>query len=214
MDVSASVEKRKRELGVALGRLQVKVMEIIRELEQAERNTKGLIERNTMLEKLLGAIGKGKQENLEDTEAEIVRREEVVKIMKLELKVMKRERMLERDLRLYKEYIGKWRMFEDLVESHDRCHVRTERLLDILQSCLWKFEFEYNNNNSVEIEELIKQMKKDLEELRKKLPNHAWWEGYVKAVGEQEISIRNRIVYIEKIENSRKDDELEAEKFY
>ena len=46
------------------------------------------------------------------------------------------------------------------------------------------------------------------------MPNHAWWEGYVKAVGEQEISIRNRIVYIEEIENSIKEDEFEAEKLY
>ena len=46
------------------------------------------------------------------------------------------------------------------------------------------------------------------------MPNHAWWEGYVKAVDEQKILIGNRIVYIEKIENSIKEDELEAEKLY
>ena len=93
MDVSASVERRKRELGVALGRLQVKVMEIIRKVERARRNTEGLMDRNAALGKLLEDIEKGKPENLKDNEAEKARREEVVKIMKLELKVM-RERVL------------------------------------------------------------------------------------------------------------------------
>ena len=87
------MERRKREAGVRRGRLQVKVMEIIRKVERARRNTEGLMDRNAALGKLLEDIEKGKPENLKDNEAEKARREEVVKIMKLELKVM-RERVL------------------------------------------------------------------------------------------------------------------------
>ena len=89
--MDASVERRKREAGVRRGRLQVKVMEIIRKVERARRNTEGLMDRNAALGKLLEDIEKGKPENLKDNEAEKARREEVVKIMKLELKVMERE---------------------------------------------------------------------------------------------------------------------------
>ena len=91
--MDASVERRKREAGVRRGRLQVKVMEIIRKVERARRNTEGLMDRNAALGKLLEDIEKGKPENLKDNEAEKARRGEVVKIMKLELKVM-RERVL------------------------------------------------------------------------------------------------------------------------
>ena len=89
--MDASVERRKREAGVRRGRLQVKVMEIIRKVERARRNTEGLMDRNAALGKLLEDIEKGKPENLKDNEAEKARRGEVVKIMKLELKVMERE---------------------------------------------------------------------------------------------------------------------------
>ena len=66
--MDASVERRKREAGVRRGRLQVKVMEIIRKVERARRNTEGLMDRNAALGKLLEDIEKGKPENLKDNE--------------------------------------------------------------------------------------------------------------------------------------------------
>ena len=145
--MDASVERRKREAGVRRGRLQVKVMEIIRKVERARRNTEGLMDRNAALGKLLEDIEKGKPENLKDNEAEKARRGEVVKIMKLELKVMERERLLGSSLRLIKDWIMDWKKAEDLLESSDQDDLTFERELDSIDRFFSRL---YKNKNLLE----------------------------------------------------------------
>ena len=88
-------ERRRREVAVRLGRQQLLYLEAERKLEQGVRKIKEVLGTNQKMNDILEKIEREKQEELEDSELEKVRRKAVVKEWKLQVKVMERERQLE-----------------------------------------------------------------------------------------------------------------------
>ena len=197
------------------GRLQVKIMEINRKVERARRTTEGLMDRNAALGKLLEDIEKGKPENLKDNEVEKARRGEVVKIMKLELKVMERERLLESSLRLIKDWIMDWKKAKDLLESSDQDDLTFERELDSIDRFFSRL---YKNKNLLEknpdMGKTIDMRRKGIEEAKKKMPDYSEIEARMdRLADENNIEIGKMMASHEEVEDNIKEDESEVEKF-
>ena len=123
-------EVARREEVVRLGRLQLQMMERRRQLEQTERRIQERLRRNQELEQLLGEVERMKEQEQEDAEMEISRRAAVVKVWRLQVKVMERRRQLERML----GEIGQQFMREDererLVEATEMKMVRAGEQLE------------------------------------------------------------------------------------
>lgn len=94
--------------------------------------------------------------------------------MTLELKVMERERLLESNLRLLKDWIMDLKKAEDLLESCDQDDVRFERELDSIDRFLSKL---YKNKNFLEknpdVEKTIDKGRQGLEVAKKKMPDYS-----------------------------------------
>ena len=91
-------EIARREEVVRLGKLQLQMMERRRQLEQTERRIEERLRRSLELERLLGDLEREKEAEQEDAGSEIVRRKAVMKLWRLQVKVMERRRGLERML--------------------------------------------------------------------------------------------------------------------
>ena len=123
-------EVARREEVVRLGRLQLQMMERRRQLEQTERRIQERLRRSLDLERLLAEVERDKELEQEGTKAEILRRSAVVKVWRLQVKVMERRRQLERML----GEIGQQFMREDererLVEATEMKMVRAGEQLE------------------------------------------------------------------------------------
>ena len=95
--VTTDIERRRREAAVKVGRQQVFLMEQERKLVSMDRKIQELLGRNNGLGSLLEEIEKENQEEKqEDAVVEVARRQKVVKLWRLQAKMMERERKLEK----------------------------------------------------------------------------------------------------------------------
>jgi len=88
----------------------------------------------------LEKIEREKPEELEDSKLEIVRRKTVVKVWKLQVKVMERERQLEQMMRYVQEEISIWRKIDRERETWDRNILKLDKGTLDAENVLWQFE--------------------------------------------------------------------------
>ena len=94
-DSRQTVERKRREVAVKVGRLHISTMESERQMEYKKRKIQELLRRNQGLESLLAEAEKEKQEEQPSAVLEAARRQTVVKLWRLQVKMMKRQRCLE-----------------------------------------------------------------------------------------------------------------------
>ena len=115
-------ERRRREEAVKVGQMQVLMMEAERKLESKERKIQQLLRRNQGLESLLEEIEKENQEEQKEAELEAARRRKVVKLWKMQAKMMGRQRELEK-LLVYTLELG-----SAVQEHHDNLETLNEMM--------------------------------------------------------------------------------------
>ena len=115
-------ERRRREEAVKVGQMQVLMMEAERKLESKERKIQQLLRRNQGLESLLEEIEKENQEEQKEAELEAARRRKVVKLWKMQAKMMGRRRELEK-LQVYCLELG-----SAVQEHHDNLETLNEMM--------------------------------------------------------------------------------------
>ena len=137
---------RRREAAVKLGRKQIQYMKVERELETAHRKIQQLLGLSQNLEDRLGKIEAEKQEQ-EDPEVEEVRRQTVVKLWRLQVRVMERQRKLERMkketeelLGLVMEYEQKIQRGEKKIQNEEREFMESSKVLKEVDKTLQKLE--------------------------------------------------------------------------
>ena len=113
MSDNSSSERRRREAIVKFGRQQIKIMEKERELRTNQGKIQQLLGMSHDLECRLEEIERRKQEEREDPGEEAARRQTVVKLWKLQVRLMERQRQLER---MKRETEGQL----DLVKANER----------------------------------------------------------------------------------------------
>ena len=96
--VTMATERRRRATAVKVGRQQVLLMEDERNWDSYGRKIQELLRMNHGLGSLLGEIEKENVEQLQEAGLEVARRQKVVKLWRLQAKMMKRERRLEKQM--------------------------------------------------------------------------------------------------------------------
>ena len=160
------MERARLEAAVEQCRLELKVTELLRLMEQAGRNIQQVMARNDQLEELLEDVERRNEEDLEDCEAERHRRKNVVKLWKIQLKVMERQRLLERLIRFCQRRLSEWQVIENTRDQRDQNKMKLEKqgqAIQALQHRLSKFEIEHLENNDVEADR--ETFKKNVQEL-------------------------------------------------
>ena len=172
-----TIERRRREQAVAVGRQQVFALELERRWESRQRKIQELLRRNQGLERLLGEIEKEKQEEQPGAMEEAARRQAVVKLWRLQVKMMERQRGLEKLMGLALERKGSAQVVEDNLEIYNRIleHVHSEELLEmvggskVLSGDPRPLEFlasTFSNDDLVDIERLIEENEEEARALR------------------------------------------------
>ena len=111
-------ERENMEAAVKHGKLHLRIMKMVREIEKMERKVQVLLDENQEVEKLLGVIEKETEEDQDQREeVERRRRETVVKLWKVQLRVMERQRLLENMLRSCQENLAFWTETEGKEET-------------------------------------------------------------------------------------------------
>merc|ERR1719391_884780 len=107
-------ERENLEAAVQHGKLHLRIMKMVREIEKMERKVRVLLDENQKVEKLLGVIEKETEEDQDQGGGEVERRrrETVVKLWKVQLRVMERQRLLENLLRCCQENLSFWTVTE------------------------------------------------------------------------------------------------------
>ena len=168
------IERRRREEAVAVGRQQVLAMELERRWESRQRKIQELQRRNQGLERLLGEIEKEKQEEQPGAMEEAARRQTVVKVWRLQVKMMERQRGLEKLMGLALERKGLAQEREDILEIYNRIleHVHSEEMLErvggskVLDGDLRPLVSTFSNDDLVDIERLIQENEEEARALR------------------------------------------------
>ena len=119
-------EVARRQDVVRLGKLQLLMIERRRQLEKTERRIQERLGRSLDLERVLAEVERDKELEQEGTKAEILRRSAVVKVWRLQVKVMERRRQLERMLEELRQQFIKEDEREKLVEDMEMKMVRAE----------------------------------------------------------------------------------------
>ena len=132
-------ERRRREAAVKLGRQEIHHMELERELETAQRKIQQLLGLSQNLERRLGEIEAEKQEQ-EDPEVEVVRRQTVVKLWRLQVRAMERQRMLERMKKETEELLGLVKEYEQKIQRGEKkIHSEERQLMEIKKKILSQY---------------------------------------------------------------------------
>ena len=131
-DRQVNIERRRREEAVKVGRQEVLAMELERQLERRQRMIQELLRRNQGLERLLGEIEKEKQEEQQEALLEAARRRTVVKVWRLQVKMMERQRMLEKLMGLALTVGSAVQERQDILESFNMSleHTHSEDVLE------------------------------------------------------------------------------------
>ena len=137
--VTIGIERRRREAAVKVGRQQVFFMEEERKLESEERKIQTLLRRNHELGSLLKEIEKENGEEHQEAGVEVARRQKVVKLWRLQVKLMERERKLEKLLApvvkvrstVGKQQDGLEQVNQLLVHAHSEDVLRTVEDIDL-----------------------------------------------------------------------------------
>ena len=144
--MSDSSERRRREAVVQFGRQQIQLMEQERELGTAQWKINQLLARSQDLESRLEELDRGKQKEQLDPGKEAARRQTVVKVWKLQVKAMERQRQLQRMKR------------------------ETEDLLELVKATERQMELEENKILTSETsKKLIEENRKNLQQIGKGL---------------------------------------------
>ena len=114
--VAIGAERRRREAAVRIGRQHVLLMENERKLDSYQRKIQELLRRNHGLGSLLAEIEKENEEQQQEAEMEVARRQKVVKLWRLQAKMMKRERRLEKQMGIALEKGSLCRELQDRFE--------------------------------------------------------------------------------------------------
>ena len=165
------IERRRREEAVAVGRQQVLAMELERRWESRQRKIQELLRRNQGVERLLGEIEKEKQEEQPGAMEEAARRQTVVKLWRLQVKMMERQRSLEKLMDLARERGGLLQERQDILERTNRVleHVYSEELLErvgISEENLRPLMPALSINDLVDIERQIQENEEEAQALR------------------------------------------------
>ena len=112
-------ERENMEAAVKHGKLHLRIMKMVREMEKMESQVQVLLDENQKVEKLLGVIEKETEEDQDQGGGEVERRrrETVVKLWKVQLRVMERQRLLENLLRCCQENLSFWTVTEGKEEA-------------------------------------------------------------------------------------------------
>ena len=129
--VAIGAERRRREAAVRIGRQHVLLMENERKLDSYKRKIQELLGRNHGLGSLLAEIEKENEEQQQESRMEVARRQKVVKLLRLQAKMMEQERRLEK---LMDNNLDHGRSIRGCLESSERVnqlleHVHSEDLL-------------------------------------------------------------------------------------
>ena len=129
--VTTGIERRRREAAVKIGRQQVLLMEKERKLESRDRKIQELLGRNHGLGSLLEKMEKENQEEQQEAGVEVARRKKVVKLWRLQAKMMEQERILEKIKDLSLEEGRDIRKYQDNLEGMNQAleHVLSEDVL-------------------------------------------------------------------------------------
>ena len=135
-DSQQTVERKRREVAVKVGRLQISTMESERQMEYKKRKIQELLRRNQGLESLLAEAEKEKQEEQPSAVLEAARRQTVVKLWRLQVKMMKRQRCLEELMDLVLAAGSAVQESLDYYESINMKleHVHSENVLETLET--------------------------------------------------------------------------------
>ena len=166
MAMMSMSERRRREAAVKLGRQEIQYMKVERELETAHRKIQQLLGLSQNLESRLGEIEAEKQEQ-EDPEVEAVRRQTVVKLWRLQVRVMERQRKLERMkketeelLELMKEYEQKIQRGEKEIQTEERELMEIKKDIDKIL-----LELELNPKTDEERRKFLQDLKEQRTEV-------------------------------------------------
>ena len=139
---NSTSERRRREAVVKFGRQQIKMMEKERELETAKWKIQQFLGKNHDLESRLEEMERRNQEEQLDSGKEAARRQTVVKLWRLQVRLMERQRQLmrlEREteelLGLVKEIERKLEMWDSKVQTFER---NMERMKLTPEKELWE----------------------------------------------------------------------------
>ena len=173
-DSQQTVERKRREVAVKVGRLQISTMESERQMEYKKRKIQELLRRNQGLERLLGEIEKEKQEEQPGAVEEAARRQTVVKLWRLQVKMIERHRGLEKLMGLALERKGLAQEREDILVIYIRIleHVQSEEMLEMvggskaLSGDLRQLASTFSNDDLVDIERLIEENEEEARALR------------------------------------------------
>ena len=173
-DTLVTTIERRREGAAAVGRQLVLAMELERRWESRLRKIKELLRRNQGLERLLGEIEREKQEEQPGAMEEAARRQAVVKLWRLQVKMMERQRGLEKLMGLALERKGSAQVVEDNLEIYNSIleHVHSEDLLErvggskALSGDLRQLASTFSNDDLVDIERLIEENEEEARALR------------------------------------------------
>ena len=161
-------ERWRREAAVKLGRQEIHHMELERELETAQRKIQQLLGLSQNLERRLGEIEAEKQEQ-EDPEVEVVRRQTVVKLWRLQVRAMERQRMLERMKKETEELLGLVKEYEQKIQRGEKKIQTEERQLMEIKKKIDKrlLELELQPKTDEERRKLLQDLKEKSEEFNK-----------------------------------------------